>query len=131
MQYLSVVVSTSICINKHMSEPSRNNSKGYSHRIYLRAVSYSLAFLHRFHPHWSGQCTVHVAIPKCQINQFKSVQQSRQKAVRVYCPKVYTVLQCKSENWQVSATPHFSQSVINFFFSSYFFPFFYRPSNFA
>ena len=62
MQYFSVVVSTSIVINKHMSRPFRNNSKGYS--IYLRAVSYSLAFLHRLHPGWSGQCTMQVAIPK-------------------------------------------------------------------
>ena len=33
---------------------------------------------------------MHVALPKHPINQFKPVQQSRQQAIRAYCPNVYT-----------------------------------------
>ena len=37
------------------------------------------------------ECMVHVAPPKWPIKQFKPVQQSRQQALKVYCPKIYTV----------------------------------------
>ena len=36
--------------------------------------------------------TVHVALSKLPINQFKPVQQSRQQALSAYCPNIYTVL---------------------------------------
>ena len=42
---------------------------------------------------WTGiECMVLVALPKRPINQFKPVQQSRQKALRAYCPDIYTVI---------------------------------------
>ena len=33
-----------------------------------------------------------LALPKWPINQFKLVQQSRQKALRAYCPTIYIFL---------------------------------------
>ena len=39
---------------------------------------------------WSEiKCKVHVTLRP--INQFKPVQQSRQQALRAYCPHIYTV----------------------------------------
>ena len=35
--------------------------------------------------------TVHVALLKNSINQFRSVEQSRQQALRAYCSNIYTV----------------------------------------
>jgi hypothetical protein len=35
------------------------------------------------------ECMVHVALPKWLMNQFKPVQQSRQQALRAYCPNIY------------------------------------------
>ena len=37
------------------------------------------------------ECAVYVPLPKWSINQFKPVQQSRQQALRAYCPNIYTV----------------------------------------
>ena len=37
--------------------------------------------------------TVHVALPKPPINQFKPVQQSRQQTLRAYCPNIFNVSQ--------------------------------------
>ena len=34
-----------------------------------------------------------VALPNRPINQLKPVQQTRQQALRAYCPNVYTVIQ--------------------------------------
>ena len=47
-----------------------------------------------FLPGWSGaeiKCTVHVALPKRPINRQVWWQQSRQKALRAYCPNIDTV----------------------------------------
>ena len=39
---------------------------------------------------WTSiECTVHVALPKWPINQFKPVQQSRQQALKAYCLNIY------------------------------------------
>ena len=41
---------------------------------------------------WSGaeiKCTVHVALTKRSINQFKLDQQSRQQELRAYCQNIY------------------------------------------
>ena len=38
------------------------------------------------------KCKVHVALPKRYTNQFKPVKQSRQQALRAYCPNLYTVV---------------------------------------
>ena len=35
---------------------------------------------------------VHVALLKKPINQFKPVQQSRNQALKAYCPNMYTVV---------------------------------------
>ena len=35
---------------------------------------------------------MHVAVPKRPIHQFKPVQQSRQQALKAYCPNIYTLL---------------------------------------
>ena len=43
-------------------------------------------------PSWSGEeikWNVHVALPKRSVNLFKMDQQSRQKALRAYCPNIY------------------------------------------
>ena len=37
--------------------------------------------------------TVYVVLPKQPINQFKPIQQSRQQALKAYCPNLYTVQQ--------------------------------------
>ena len=37
------------------------------------------------------KCTGHDALSKWPINQFKSVQQSRQHPLRAYCPDIYFV----------------------------------------
>ena len=34
---------------------------------------------------------MHVALPERLSNQFKPVQQSRQEALRAYCPNIYTM----------------------------------------
>jgi hypothetical protein len=42
---------------------------------------------------WSGQkieCTVHIALTKQPIKQFRPIQQCRQQAVIVYCLDIYT-----------------------------------------
>ena len=68
------------------------------HNIQIRAVSSYLLFLALVHsiPSWLAQakikCTVRVFLPKESINQFKSVQQSRQQGLRSYCSNVYTVI---------------------------------------
>ena len=37
------------------------------------------------------ESTVHVDLPKRPINQFKPVHQSRQQALKTYCPNIYCV----------------------------------------
>ena len=47
-----------------------------------------------FLPGWSRaeiKCTVHIALPKRPINQFKLDQQIRKLRLRPYCPNIYTV----------------------------------------
>ena len=41
---------------------------------------------------FAQQSLVHVILPKGPINQFKTVQQSRQQALRAYCPNIHSVL---------------------------------------
>ena len=44
------------------------------------------------YPGWSGveiKFTVHVALPKLPLNQFKPVMKSRQQELRAYCPNIY------------------------------------------
>ena len=53
-----------------------------------------------------GQCTVQIALPKRPINQFKLDQQSRQQALRVYYPNLYTVERILAENPLQDADPH-------------------------
>ena len=36
------------------------------------------------------ECTVNVAMNKLPINYFKQVMQSRQQALKAYCPNIYT-----------------------------------------
>ena len=48
-------------------------------------------------PSWLGsgsefEYAVNVGLSKQPINQFKPVKQSRQKALRGYCPNMYTVI---------------------------------------
>ena len=38
------------------------------------------------------ECTVHIALPKQPINQFKPLKQSRQQALGAYCLEIYTVI---------------------------------------
>ena len=40
----------------------------------------------------SSVCTVHVALPKRPMNQFQLVQQSRQQALKAYCPEIHIYL---------------------------------------
>ena len=45
---------------------------------------------------WSGaeiKCTIHLAMPKRPINQFEMNQQSRQLALRAFCPNIFTVIE--------------------------------------
>ena len=69
----------------------------FFHSIYNRSVkilaNFQLWYI-QILPGWSGakiDCTVHVALPKRPTNQFDLVQQSRQHALRAYCPNLYTV----------------------------------------
>ena len=39
------------------------------------------------------ECTLHFALTKQPTNQLKPVQQSRQQALRAYCPNIHTVWQ--------------------------------------
>ena len=53
---------------------------------------YSLTLVHLI-PSWlvcsETECTVHVALPKWPMNQFKPVQQSIQQALRADCPNIH------------------------------------------
>ena len=46
-------------------------------------------------------------MPKWPINQFKPVQQSRQQALRAYCPNIYSVKKYVVEK----VTPSFVQNI--------------------
>ena len=35
---------------------------------------------------------MHVALTKQPVNQFATIQKSRQQALRAYCPNIYTVI---------------------------------------
>ena len=53
---------------------------------------------------WSGaeiKCTIHLAMPKRPINQFEMNQQSRQLALRAFCPNIYTVPVFDSFVWWI------------------------------
>ena len=54
----------------------------------------TLAVVHSI-PSWQFlteiKCTWHVALSKWAIDQFKPVQQSRQQALKAYCPNIYCV----------------------------------------
>ena len=66
----------------------------YRPTVYKNGVSYYLALVHLISSWlvWTEiEFTVHVALPKLPISQFKPVQQSRQQALRAYCPNIYTV----------------------------------------
>ena len=47
-------------------------------------------------PYWlfwaEVKCMLHVVLPKRPINEFKLDQQSRQQALKAYCPNIYTVV---------------------------------------
>ena len=64
----------------------------------------------RFLHGWSGaeiKCTVHIVLPKLPINQFKLDQQSRQQALRAYCPNICTTVErILAENPLQDADPH-------------------------
>ena len=56
---------------------------------------YSITLVHLI-PSWlvcsETECTVHVALPKWPMNQFKPVQQSIQQALRADCPNICTYI---------------------------------------
>ena len=57
------------------------------HRLFLTFGTFQFLLLV-----WAEiQCTMHVALLKRLINQFKPVQQSRKQALKAYCPNIYTV----------------------------------------
>ena len=57
---------------------------------------------------------MHVALPKWPINQFKPIQQSRQKALRAYCPNIYCELRHNSQNGASHDTPDCSADMHEF-----------------
>ena len=69
----------------------------YSALVYIlgqQALRYPLALVHSI-PLWlvwtEIECTMHDALPKGPINQFKPAQQSRQQVIKAYCPNKQTV----------------------------------------
>ena len=42
---------------------------------------------------YGNQCVVIFALSKLSIDEFKSLQERRQKSLRTYCPNMYTVQQ--------------------------------------
>ena len=65
------------------------------HILGQKALRYSSSLVHLI-PSWlvwaEIECTMHLALLKRPINQFKPVLQSRQQALRAYCPNIYCAL---------------------------------------
>ena len=70
--------------------------KRFWYSIYFRTVSYQLLLSSVYlFPVWSGMdilCTIHVALPKWPLNQFKLDHKSKQQALRDYYSDIYAVV---------------------------------------
>ena len=75
----------SVFLTGFLSQYIYQNSK-----LFFSLMQWYINFL----PDWCGaeiKCTVHLALPKRPINQFKLDRQNRQQALRAYCSNIYTV----------------------------------------
>ena len=92
--------------------------------IYIRTVRSQFHLFSGTFVSFSGwsraeiKCTVHVALPKRSINQFKLDKQSRQQALRAYCPNVYTMscgVRCistrRSKRWGLGSQNRLKQTL--------------------
>ena len=66
------------------------------HRIYtLNSKTLATLWLW-YNPFWlvwvEIECTMHAALPRRPINQFKPVKQSRQQVLRFYCPNIFVAV---------------------------------------
>ena len=74
--------------------PRRQDDIAYIHTLYIiciSTVSFYLLLCTWYCIHFLPGCTVHVALPKGPINQFKLDQQSVKQDLRAYCPNIHTV----------------------------------------